>query len=200
MSAARPPRVLGIAGSPRRNGNSDRLLAACLEGAETAGATINRLVVSSAGISPCTGCNECSKDGRCVVQDGMQAVYPRLDAADGIVIATPVFFATVPAVLKALYDRMQPYWARRYVLHQPIERRRPGGLLVVGGGGDPFGNTCAITTSRSVFAVLGLDYVHELTVHADRPSDVLAQPEELARANAIGAALAADAADRIAAL
>jgi multimeric flavodoxin WrbA len=125
----------------------------------------------------------------------MQGVYPRLDAADAIVVATPVFFATVPAVLKALYDRCQPYWARRYVLHQPIERRRPGGLLVVGGGGDPFGNTCAITTTRSVFAVLAVDYSQELAVRADRATDVAGRPDDLERARALGAAVAAEAAD-----
>jgi multimeric flavodoxin WrbA len=199
MSDRIAPRLLGIAGSPRRDGNSDRLLDACLGGAEEAGATIDRLVVATSGVSPCRECGACSKDGVCTLEDGMQAVYPRLDAADVIVVASPVFFATVPAVLKALYDRCQPYWERRYELHRPIGRRRPGALLVVGGGGDPFGATCAITTTRSVFAVLGLDYVQELIVRADRPSDIVAQPAELARAAAIGAALAADAADRISA-
>jgi multimeric flavodoxin WrbA len=193
------PRLLGIAGSPRRDGSSDRLLDACLAGAEESGATVDRLVVATAGISPCRGCNACSADGRCVVADGMQAAYSLLDAADAIVVASPVYFATVPAVLKALYDRCQPYWARRYVLHQPIVRRRPGALLLAGGGGDPFGDACAATTTRSVFAVLGLDYAHELTVRADRPADVVAQPGELERAREVGAALAADAADRIAA-
>ena len=200
MTDTRAPRVLGIAGSPRRNGNSDRLLAACLDGAAGAGAEITRLVVAEADIAPCTGCNACSKDGRCNVEDGMQAVYPRLDAADAIVVATPVFFATVPATLKSLYDRCQPYWARRYVQHQPIERRRPGGLLVVGGGGDPFGNSCAVTTTRSVFAVLGLDYLHELAVRADLPTDVAGRPAELDSAATLGAALAIEAADRIAGL
>lgn len=192
------PRILGIAGSPRRHGNTDRLLDACLEGAEAAGGTATRLVVATAGIDPCRGCNGCSKDGHCVVRDGMQDVYPMLDEADAVVVATPVFFATVPAVLKALYDRCQPYWARRYVLGRPVERRRPAGLLVAGGGGDPYGHACAVTTSRSVFAVLGLDYIAELVVRADKPGDVEASPEELDQARAIGAALASEAAERIA--
>jgi multimeric flavodoxin WrbA len=193
MSETLPtPRILGIAGSPRRGGNTDRLLDACLEGAAATGATVERLVVASAGISPCRGCNACSKDGHCIVRDGMQDVYPMLDAADAIVVATPVFFATVPAVLKALYDRCQPYWARRYVLGQPIERRRPGAALVVGGGGDPYGHACAVTTTKSVFAVLGLDYEAELVVRADRPTDVVSQPERLDRARAIGAELSVE--------
>jgi multimeric flavodoxin WrbA len=186
-------RVLGIAGSPRRHGNSDSLLEACLAGARDAGAETGTLVVAEAGIAPCRGCNECSSTGACVVRDGMSAVYPRLDAADAIVVATPVYFATVPAVLKALYDRCQPYWARRYVLHEEPPPRRPGALLVVGGGGDPYGHECAVRTTRSVFAVLSLDYVAEVVVEADSPSDARRHPDALARAREAGAGLVAEA-------
>ncbi len=195
--SARAPRILGIAGSPRRHGNSDRLLEECLQAARAAGAETDLLVVSAAGVTPCRGCNKCSVDGHCFVRDGMQDVYPRLDAADAIVVASPVYFATVPAVLKALYDRCQPYWARRYVLGQPIERRRPGALLLVGGGGDPYGHECAATTTRSVFAVLGLDYTAELAIRADSPTESGCQPEALRRARDIGEGLAREAAKRL---
>jgi multimeric flavodoxin WrbA len=198
MSATTHPRVLLIAGSPRRGGNSDALLDACTEGVSEAGGEVDLLVVAQAGIGPCTGCNSCSTDGVCVARDGMQDVYPRLDAADAIAVATPVYFATVPAVLKAFYDRCQPYWARRYVLHQPIVRRRPAGLIVVGGGGDPYGSDCAVTTSRSVFAVLGLDLVHELRVEADARGDALANAGAIAAAREVGAALAREARERAA--
>jgi len=191
------PRILALAGSPRRHGNSDRLLDECLAGARAAGAETDLLVVSAAGIASCRGCNECSSAGECTVRDGMQDVYSRLDAADAIVVASPVYFATVPASLKALYDRCQPYWARRYVLGQPIVRRRPGALLLVGGGGDPYGHECAATTTRSVFAVLGVDYSAELAIRADSPSDAAASPEALARAGEIGEGLARDAAERL---
>jgi multimeric flavodoxin WrbA len=197
---ARAPRVLGIAGSPRRHGNSDRLLDECLVAARAAGAETDLLVVSASGITPCRGCNKCSVDGHCFVRDGMQDVYPRLDVADAIVISSPVYFATVPAVLKALYDRCQPYWARRYVLHEPIVRRRPGALMLVGGGGDPFGHECAVTTTRSVFAVLGVDYLEQLDIKGDQPSDAGCQPEALERARQIGEGLARDAAERLAGL
>jgi multimeric flavodoxin WrbA len=123
----------------------------------------------------------------------MSGIYPRLDAADVIVVATPVYFATVPATLKALYDRCQPYWARRYVLHMQQPARRPGALLVAGGGGDPYGHGCAVTTTKSVFAVLSLDYTAEVLVEADSPSDVKRRPDALARAGETGAALVAEA-------
>jgi multimeric flavodoxin WrbA len=195
-AGAPAPRILAIAGSPRRHGNSDALLVACTEAAEASGARVDLLVASEGGIGACTGCNGCSVGGECVVRDRMQDVYPRIEAADAIVVATPVYFATVPSVLKALYDRCQPYWARRYVLHREAPVRRPGALLVVGGGGDPYGSSCAVTTTRSVFAVLGVDYLHELAIEADARGEALAQESALGRARGIGEALAREAARR----
>jgi multimeric flavodoxin WrbA len=184
--------VLCVAGSPRRHGNSDRLLEACAEGVRAGGVEARTLVVADAGISPCRGCHGCSAAGECVVEDGMAAVYPLIDQAAAIVVATPVYFATVPAVLKALYDRCQPYWARRYVLKMPAPPRRPGALLVVRGGGDPHGWDCAVTPTRSVFAVLGA-VVGELLVleGVDSPGDTARHPRELEEARAIGERLAA---------
>jgi multimeric flavodoxin WrbA len=198
MSDVRAPRVLAIAGSPRRGGNSDVLLDACAAGVRAAGGDVDLLVVARAGIGACTGCNTCSRDGHCTVRDGMQDVYPRIDVADAIVVATPVYFATVPSTLKALYDRCQPYWARRYVLHQPVVRRRPAGLLVAGGGGDPYGDECAVTTTRSVFAVLGLDLIATVRVEADARGEVLAQNAAIAEAREAGATLVREALRRAA--
>ncbi len=183
-----PVRVLCIAGSPRHHGNSEQLLDALAFGVIEAGGEPVRLRAVDAGVAPCRGCNACSKSGACVIKDGMDAVYPELDSADAIVVATPVFFATVPATLKALFDRCQPYWARRYVLHEPRPtRKRPGAILVVGGGGDPFGTACAVTATRSVYAVLDVsaDEVLEV-VGPDAASDIASRPEALERARAIG--------------
>ncbi len=183
-----PVRVLCIAGSPRRHGNSEQLLDALASGVREAGGEPIMLRAVDAGVTPCRGCNACSKTGTCIVSDGMDAVYPELDAADAIVVATPVFFATVPATLKALFDRCQPYWARRYVLGEPRPAlKRPGAILVVGGGGDPFGTTCAVTATRSVFAVLDVSAEEVLeVVGPDAASDITSRPEALARARAIG--------------
>jgi len=182
-------RVLCIAGSPRRNGNSEQLLDALALGVTEAGGRPVRLRAVDAGVSPCRGCNACSKTGHCVIiEDGMAAVYAELDAADAIVVATPVFFATVPATLKALFDRCQPYWARRYVLGEPRPaHKRPGAILVVGGGGDPFGTTCAVTATQSVYAVLSVsaDEVLEV-VGPDKASDITGYQDALERARAIG--------------
>lgn len=192
MSATRTPRIVLIAGSPRRRGNSDLLLDAFEAGAREAGANLTRIVAATAGVEPCRGCQGCSKTGACVIRDGMGAVYQALDAADGLAVATPVYFASVPAVLKALYDRMQPYWARRYVLHEPPVPKRPASLLIVAGGGDPFGHGCAVTVSRSALQVAGFqvpaDALFEV-VGPDAAGDVSGDVAAIAEARAMGARL-----------
>lgn len=191
------PRILTIAGSPRRNGNSDRLLDALERGVIAAGGIPERIVAADAGVRPCRGCNACSKDGRCVIRDGMDDLYERFDTADALAIATPVFFATVPAVLKIVFDRCQPYWARRYVLGEPAPQvRRPAALMLVGGGGDPYGTGCAVTPTRSVIGVLGYEMLDVLEAEGDKPGDVAEFPGALEGAEALGRALVAEAVAR----
>jgi multimeric flavodoxin WrbA len=122
----------------------------------------------------------------------MDEVYAAIDSAHAIAISTPVFFATVPAVLKTLYDRFQPYWARRYVLGEPAPQvRRPAALIVVGGGGDPYGMGCAITPTRSVLGPAGFELLEVLEIEGlDGPSAAATHPAELERARALGTALA----------
>ena len=184
-------RVLCIAGSPRRTGNSALLLASCVRGITAAGGFADVLSLAEEPVHPCTGCGRCSPTGACVLNDPMREVYPHIDAADAIVIASPVYFAGVPATLKALYDRCQPYWVRRYVLAAtPRLPRRPGALLLVRGGGDPFGPECAVTATKSVFAVLETELSALLDVEGpDRPGEISARPEALDEAEQIGRAL-----------
>lgn len=184
--------VLGISGSPRRHGNSEQLLDAALAGASEAGAEVRRIIAAELDITPCRGCNACSLTGECVIRDRMREVYAAIDEADVVIVGSPVFFATVPAVLKLLYDRCQPYWARHHVLKQPKPPRRPGAILLARGGGDPFGFRSAVDPTKSVFAVIGIECVAELkVVGVDSPSDMGRHAEQLAEARRIGAALAA---------
>lgn len=188
MVAPAVPRILCIAGSPRRGGNSDRLLEACMEGIGEAGGEVDLLVAARSGAAPCRGCNSCARTGVCVITDGMDEVNKHIDVADALVIASPVYFATVPAVLKVIYDRLQPYWARTYRLGQSRPPRRPGAFLLVGAGGDPYGFRCAADPTRSAFAVLAVDPIAELCVKGpDVPGDILSRHEDLARAFDIGA-------------
>ncbi len=105
--------VLGIFGSPRKAGNTDILLQAALDSAAGAGATVWTLRCCDLEIRGCIECGSCDETGECVIDDDMTLVYPKLLESDVIVLASPIFFYTVPSQAKALIDRCQALYCKR---------------------------------------------------------------------------------------
>jgi len=157
--------ILGLQGSPRKKGNSSILLPSFLAEAERLGAHTHSLEVAQKKIHPCLGCGHCEKQGFCVIKDDMTDVYALLRRADLIVMATPIFFYNVPAQLKALIDRSQTLWSRRYVhkLNDPGQKWRAGFLLAVGAtkGKNLFEGVTL--TARYFFDAVGARYDGSLT-------------------------------------
>lgn len=116
-------KVLGIYGSPRKKGNSAILLDKALEGAESAGAEITKIYARDLKMVGCIECGGCDKTGKCVVKDDMQDMYPLLESADAIILATPIFFYTVTAYAKALIDRCQAPWRKRMLTKNKEQRK-----------------------------------------------------------------------------
>ena len=73
--------VLGIAGSPRRGGNTDLLLAEVMRGAASKGAAVKTIFLNDLKITPCQHCDACLKTGKCKIEDDMQMVYQELEQA-----------------------------------------------------------------------------------------------------------------------
>ena len=105
--------ILGIYGSPRKGGNTDLMLNAFLEGATAAGAQTERIYVRDLQIEGCLACGACDKTGACVQKDEMARVYPILQAASHIVVASPIYFYGVTGQLKLLIDRSQAVYMKR---------------------------------------------------------------------------------------
>ena len=119
-------RVLGLAGSARRGGNTETLLDWCLAAAREAGAVVVKFSLCDLDLHGCQGCDACRKDGVCIRKDDMEKLYPHLRNADSIVLAAPTYFQGIPAVPKMMIDRCQPFWNLKYILKQPIaEPGRP---------------------------------------------------------------------------
>jgi len=155
-------KVLGIYGSPRKGGNTDQLLDKVLEGARSAGAEVKRVYVRDLNLCGCIECGGCDTTGACVVQDDMQKVYPLLDWAEIIFLASPIFFYGVTAQAKALIDRAQAHWSRRLLEKTAEERelrnRGRGYLITVGAtrGKNLFEG--AILTAKYFFDALDMSY------------------------------------------
>lgn len=112
--------VLGLAGSPRRRGNTETLLDWTLSAAEEAGARVVKYRLRDLDINGCRACDACFKDGNCVVKDGMQELYPYLRTAGSVVLAAPIFSMGMCAQAKAMVDRCQPFWATKYILGRKV--------------------------------------------------------------------------------
>ncbi len=98
--------VTGILGSPRgKNSLTRKLLESALAGAEAAGAEVELIDVTRLDIRGCLGCGACYKSGKCVLKDDFDGAYAKMLAADGLVLASPVYFNSVSAQLKAFIDR-----------------------------------------------------------------------------------------------
>lgn len=127
--------VLGITGSPRPNGNSHFLMQQFMESMENKGHEIQVIDAVKLKTTPCIGCGTCEKKGVCVFNDNFAKQFlPALIKADVVVVASPVYFYGFPAVLKALVDRIQVMWSRKYrlKLDEFKGRDRKGILLGVG--------------------------------------------------------------------
>jgi len=126
--------VLGLMGSPRKKGNTDFLLSSFMNEVENAGVRTHVIEVAKKKILPCMEYSVCEKKGTCPIDDDMNEIYPLLREADIIVLATPIFFYNTPAQMKALIDRSQTLWARKYRLNltDPGRNNRRGFLLALG--------------------------------------------------------------------
>lgn len=97
--------VLIIASSPRKGGNSEILCDQFMKGAVEANHAVEKVALYDKTINYCTGCYGCRRSGKCVQKDDMKQLLDSMVAADVIVLATPVYFYTMCAQMKAVIDR-----------------------------------------------------------------------------------------------
>lgn len=175
--------VLAIAGSARRGGNSDTILEVALDVIRERGAEVETIIASELTVTPCRSCRGCWETGVCVVEDVMQGLYGRFCEADHIVVAAPVYFASVPGHLKVLIDRFQCFWARTFRLGDPPQPRRHGMFLSVGARDDERFHRASRTVVASWMACLNMKCaVSRFFRGLDAAGDIQAHPEYLAQA------------------
>jgi len=184
-------RVLGLAGSPRKGGNTDTLLAKFMEGTVSQGSETRTIAVCNFKISGCWHCDACLEKGICRVKDDMQMIYHEMEAADRIVLASPVQFMGISAQLKAVIDRCQALWARKYVLKIPPlgdNRPRKGFFISVSGRRTvPNLFDGELLTIKNLFRMIDVPYAGELLVPGvDAVGDILKHPDVLEQAYQAG--------------
>ena len=98
-------KIVILTASPREKGNSRALAAAFARAAAALGHQVTTFHCAELSVTPCTACFSCEDSGNCVFHDDYDAIRAAISEADGIVMASPVYWYTFPAGIKAVMDR-----------------------------------------------------------------------------------------------
>lgn len=109
--------LVAVYGSPRANGNTDILMNAFLSGASKYKKIISYKLRDMV-LKPCIGCDFCFNSGICIYKDNIWDIYENLDKAEGLILSSPIYFASVTAQLKAFIDRGQAFWNKNRFLSE----------------------------------------------------------------------------------
>jgi multimeric flavodoxin WrbA len=98
-------KVVAIIGSPRKNGNTEILSAHALKAVAEEGIETEIITLAGLDIRPCTACMVCAREEKCSIDDDLFPIYQKMKAADGIILASPVYYGSCTALLKGLMER-----------------------------------------------------------------------------------------------
>jgi len=124
-------KAVGILGSPRKYGNSSKMLLACLEELSNLGFETEFVYLQERDIKYCLGCGTCLRKGECILEDDMRELKQLLKDSNAIVLASPVYFLNVTAQMKCFIDRMLEFG------HRPSLKGYGGSIVAYAGVGDP---------------------------------------------------------------
>ena len=161
------------------------------EGAREAGAEVESLYVRRMKISGCLECGSCDDTGECAVRDDMDKVYPLLQEADIIFLASPNFFYNVTAQVKLLIDRSQAMWSKRLLEKTPEQRRTfdsgKGYLVCVGATKGKNLFVGVELTVKYFFDALDMSYEGGLLIdRVEDKGEILKHPDAMERGFDLG--------------
>ncbi len=119
-------KAVGVVGSPRKNGNTEILTAHALKAIAEEGLDTELIRLAGLDIRPCNACMVCRDGEQCPIGDDLFPVYTKMKEAEAIILASPVYFGSATALLKALMERTGYLSGRRRVFAGKV-----GGPLVV---------------------------------------------------------------------
>ncbi len=191
MSEARPavrvaaPRILAVVGSPRAQSNSAALAEAALDELAALGATCETIRLAERAVAPCLAHAACADLDACPLDDDTHAVLESVYAADGLILASPVYYENVSAQMKAFIDRN----VFRYAHDQWLAARAVGLIAVTAETGladtlAALRRYVALSTDREV-------PVFTLGGYAEGPGEAAADADLIAAAKALAAGMAA---------
>jgi multimeric flavodoxin WrbA len=183
-------KIVIVNGSPRKKGNSATLAQQVATGAEAAGAHLETYYLHGLDIHPCNACDACLKsdDPDCVIDDDMQTLYPRLQEADAIVIASPIYWFTISAQTKLFMDRCYAFLGPG---ENPLKDKQFA-IVLAYGDSDPFnsGAVNALRTFQDGLGYIGAEIVGTVYGSASKPGEIAHNEALMEKAYQLGQRLA----------
>jgi len=163
-------KVIGILGSPLTEGNTALLFDRALKGAEDAGCTIEKIVVVNLDFQACQEMMFCTDHDTCIMDDDMQAMYPKFRELDGLIVATPVMTMGIPGKLKSFIDRFQVFFMAKYMRKKSLvsderKKKRRGLFICISGMKIPEVFIGAKLTMKAFFEIIDCQYSDELLIN-----------------------------------
>lgn len=174
--------ILVLTGSPRKGGNSDQLADAFIAGAQQAGHTTVKYVTADKKIKGCRACDSCfSKGTACSVPDDFNELAPLVEQADMIVFATPLYWFTFPAQMKAAIDKFHSFSVGQKTL-----KIQECALLVCGADPDPSCHEGIVASYKSIARHMKWRDGGTIVVPGVYGKEDIATTDALARAETLG--------------
>ena len=188
-------KLLAISTSPRTHGNSDSAVDLLID-AVGSHFSVEKVSLKSVPFSACRGCGFCEMEGECIQKDGFIPLMEKLISCDVLVFASPVYALSVCAQAKAVIDRCQALWARKYLLKTTASIPEKRGVFIATAGQtypDVFDHTVPVarflfdvsgvrTKNMQYILLPGLDKKTDFAQSASSQAAVLSAAEELLRA------------------
>ena len=187
-------KAVALLGSPRRGGNTETLLDMFLKGCRHSGAACEKIALYEHTISPCRELYGCKKDGRCIIRDDMDRILSHICDATIVIVASPIFFYNVSAPTKAMIDRCQALWVKKYKLRLPVSTIKDRKGVFIGVGATKGENLFigAQLTIKYFFDAIDVPYSKELLVRRiDDMGAIKKHPALLNKAYKLGREIAA---------
>lgn len=166
-------KVLMLNGSPRPKGNTAFALAQMEDVFASEGVEVETILVGNKPVRGCIACNRCSELGRCVFDDLVNEVAPKFQEADGLVLASPVYYASANATLVALLDRL-------FYSTQFDKRMKVGASVVCARRG---GTTATFDELNKYFTISGMPVASSRywnNIHGTAPGEAAQDAEGIA--------------------
>lgn len=119
-------KILAFNGSPRVGGNTSDLIDQALAGARTINVTVEKVNLNELGMRGCQSHEACRRSGVCIEKDAFWPYYKKIDDADGLIIASPIYMGRITGQTKCFIDRLYPYMDENFK-----SRMRPGKRAVL---------------------------------------------------------------------